>query len=122
MYSLMSKRSRLGLRAEKKLRERLCQLRFAGARRAGGKLDIKQRMGRVLLMSASLKTLDAVVEVDGTVRLIQPVRLSEPAPAVVTILMPDDEPNEATRQAIEEPLAGLPRFKSVDALFQELET
>lgn len=73
-------------------------------------------------MSASLKTLDAVVEVDGTVRLIQPVHLSGPAPAVVTILMPDDEPNEATRQAIEEPLAGLPRFQSVDALFQELET
>ena len=36
--------------------------------------------------------------------------------------MPDDEPNEATHQAIEEPLAGLPRFKSFDALFQELET
>lgn len=73
-------------------------------------------------MSASLKTLDAVVEVDGTVRLIQPVRLTGPASAVVTILMPDGEPNEATRQAIEEPLAGLPRFKSIDALFQELET
>ena len=73
-------------------------------------------------MSASLKTLDAVVEVDGTVRLIRPVHLSEPAPAAVTILMPDDEPNEATRQAIEEPLAGLPRFESVDALFHELET
>ena len=73
-------------------------------------------------MSASLKTLDAVVEVDGTVRLIRPVHLSGPASAVVTILVHDDEPNEATRQAIEEPLAGLPRFKSVDALFHELET
>ena len=54
--------------------------------------------------------------------MIRPVHLSEPAPAVVTILMPDDEPNDATRKAIEEPLDGLPRFKSVDALFQELET
>ncbi|MEA3209644.1 MAG: hypothetical protein QOE70_2701 [Chthoniobacter sp.] len=73
-------------------------------------------------MAASLKTLDAVVEADGTVRLIQPVRLSGPAPAVVTILMAGDEPNEATRRAIEEPLDGLPRFENVDALFQELET
>ena len=73
-------------------------------------------------MAASLKTLDAIVEVDGSIRLIQPVRLSGPATAVVTILMPDDAPNETTRQAIEEPLDGLPRFKSVKALFQELET
>ena len=73
-------------------------------------------------MAASLKTLDAVVEADGTIRLRQPVRLSGPASAVVTILVQDDEPNEATRQAIEERIEGLPRFESVDALFQELET
>jgi hypothetical protein len=42
--------------------------------------------------------------------------------AVVTILVRDDEPNEATRQAIEEPIADLPGFESVDALFEELET
>ena len=79
-------------------------------------------MDKVILMAASLKTLDAVVEADGTIRLRQPVRLSGPASAVVTILVHDDEPNEATRQAIEEPLAGLPRFENIDALFQELET
>jgi hypothetical protein len=73
-------------------------------------------------MAASLRTLDAVVEADGTVRLRQPLRLSGPACAVVTILVQDQEPNETTRQAMDEPLAGLPRFESVDALFHELET
>ena len=73
-------------------------------------------------MGASLKTVDAVVEADGTVRLRRPMRLSGPASAVVTILVRDDEPNEATRQAIEEPIADLPRFESVDALFEELES
>jgi hypothetical protein len=77
---------------------------------------------RLFSVGASLKTVDAVVEADGTVRLRQPMRLSGPASAVVTILVSDDEPNEATRQAIEEPIADLPRFESVDALFEELET
>jgi hypothetical protein len=73
-------------------------------------------------MGASLKTVDAVVEADGTVRLRQAVRLSGPTSAVVTFLVRHDEPNETTRQAIEEPIAELPRFESVDALLQELET
>ena len=73
-------------------------------------------------MAASLRTLGAVVEADGTVRLREQVRLSGPATAVVTILVHDDEPNEATRQAMDEPVDGLPRFKSVDALFHELES
>lgn len=72
-------------------------------------------------MGASLKTLDAVVEADGTVRLRQPVRLSGPMAAVVTILLPGNEPNEVTLRAIEEPVEGLPRFTSVDALFDELD-
>lgn len=72
-------------------------------------------------MSASLKTLDAVVEADGTVRLSHPLRLAGPASAVVTILVHDDEPNETTRRAIKESLDELPRFQSIDALFQELE-
>jgi hypothetical protein len=73
-------------------------------------------------MAASLRTLDAVVEADGTVRLQQPLRLSGPASAVVTILVQDNEPNETTRQALDEPLDRLPRFESVDALFRELES
>lgn len=73
-------------------------------------------------MGASLKTVDAVVEADGTVRLRHPMRLSGPTPAVVTLLVRDDEPNEATRAAIEEPLEGLPRFESVAALLQDLES
>ena len=73
-------------------------------------------------MGASLRTVDAVVEADGTVRLRQPVRLSGPTSAVVTFLVRDDEPNETTREAINEPLEGLPRFESVDALFQDLES
>jgi hypothetical protein len=77
---------------------------------------------RLFLVGASLKTVDAVVEADGTVRLRRPMRLSGPASAVVTILVRDDDPNEATRQAIEEPIADLPRFESVDGLFEELES
>lgn len=73
-------------------------------------------------MGASLKTVDAVIEADGTVRLRHPMRLSGPTPAVVTLLVHDDEPNESTRGAIEEPVEGLPRFESVEALFQELES
>ena len=69
-----------------------------------------------------MRTVDAVVEADGTVRLRQPVRLSGPAAAVVTLLVRDDEPNESTREAIEESVEGLPRFESVDALFQDLES
>ena len=73
-------------------------------------------------MGASLKTVEAVVEADGTVRLRQPMRLSGPTSAVVTLLVRDDEPNEATREAIDEPTAELPRFETVDALFQDLES
>lgn len=99
-----------------------CSSAVRGASTLAGKLDKTERTGSVNLMAASLKTLDAVVEADGTVRLRQPVRLSGPAAAVVTILVHDDEPNEVTRQAIEEPIDGLPRFESVDALFRELES
>lgn len=74
------------------------------------------------LMGASLKTVEAVVEADGTVRLRQPVRLSGPTSAVVTLIVRDDEPNEATRGAIDESIDQLPRFETADALFQELES
>jgi hypothetical protein len=73
-------------------------------------------------MGASLKTVEAVVEADGTVRLRQPMRLSGPTSAVVTLIVRDDEPNESTREAIDESISDLPRFESVDALFQELES
>lgn len=73
-------------------------------------------------MGASLKTVDAVVEADGTVRLRHPMRLSGPTPAVVTLIVRDDEPNDVTRHAIDESIAELPRFETVDALFQELES
>jgi hypothetical protein len=73
-------------------------------------------------MGASLKTVEAVVEADGTIRLRQPIRLSGPTSAVVTLIVRDDEPNESTREAIDESIADLPRFETVDALFQELES
>lgn len=73
-------------------------------------------------MGASLKTVDAVLEADGTVRLREPMRLSGPTSAVVTFLVREDEPNETTREAIEESIEGLPRFESADALFHELDT
>ncbi len=73
-------------------------------------------------MAASLKTVDAIVEADGTVRLRQPMRLTAPAQAVVTLIVQEDEPNQATRAAIEEPIDGLPRFNDVDTLVRELES
>ena len=73
-------------------------------------------------MGASLKTVEAVVEADGTVRLRKPMRLSDPTSAVVTLIVRDDEPNDGTRQAIDESIAELPRFETVEALFQELES
>ena len=73
-------------------------------------------------MRASLKTVDAIVEADGTVRLRHPMRLSGPTSAVVTFLVREDEPNETTREAIAEPIDQLPHFESVETLFQDLET
>ncbi|MGI9087272.1 MAG: hypothetical protein ACR2HH_05960 [Chthoniobacterales bacterium] len=73
-------------------------------------------------MATSLKTVDAVVEADGTVRLRQPMHLAGPALAVVTLIVEEDEPNQATREAIAEPTEGLPRFNDVDTLFQELQS
>lgn len=73
-------------------------------------------------MAASLKTVDAVVEADGTVRLRQPMQLAGPATAVVTLIVEEDEPNQTTREAIAEPNEGLPRFHAVDTLVRELES
>jgi hypothetical protein len=73
-------------------------------------------------MRASLKTVEAVVEADGTVRLREPMRLSGPTSAVVTFLVRDDEPNETTRQAIAESTLDLPHFETVDALLEELDS
>ncbi|MBA3960387.1 MAG: hypothetical protein H0X40_00600 [Chthoniobacterales bacterium] len=73
-------------------------------------------------MGASLRTVEAVVEADGTVRLREPMRLSGPTSAVVTFLVRENQPNEATRQAIAEDILDLPRFETVDALVQELES
>ena len=73
-------------------------------------------------MGASLRTVEAVLEADGTIRLREPMRLSGPTSAVVTFLVREEEPNETTRQAMAEPTSELPRFETVDALLQELET
>lgn len=41
------------------------------------------------MMKAALKTIEATIDRDGQVHLLQPVKLDKPAKAVVTIL-PDD--------------------------------
>ena len=72
-------------------------------------------------MSATLKTVEATVSADGVVTLCEPV--TGPARAVVTLLIEDPaEPNAATREAMNEPLEGLPRFSSVNALKADLES
>ena len=71
-------------------------------------------------MAATLRTIDATVAEDGSVLLAEPVE--GPAKAVLTVLI-DDElvPNAATIEAMQESVADLPRFQSVEDLMQELE-
>ena len=52
-------------------------------------------------MSAKLKTIDTVVEVDGTVRLNKNIHLNHPVPAVVTLLVDDTEGTESVDGAFE---------------------
>jgi hypothetical protein len=72
-------------------------------------------------MPATLRTLKATVHPGGTVRLLQPLDLDEPAEAVVTVLVPSREPNSTTVAAMQEPLTEAPRFNSVSELFADLE-
>ncbi len=69
-------------------------------------------------MSATLRTIDATIEEDGSVLLSEPVE--GPARAVLTVLVDDPTPNAATREAMVEPAADLPRFQSVEALLDDL--
>ncbi len=71
-------------------------------------------------MSAILKTVEATVAADGTVTLAEPV--AGPARAVLTLIVEEPEPNAATCAAMDEPLAGLPRFTSPEALKAGLES
>ncbi len=70
-------------------------------------------------MPATLKTIDATVSADGTITPAEPV--TGPARAVLTLLVESPEPNQATREAMAEPLEDLPRFATVDALKADLE-
>ena len=75
-------------------------------------------------MAGTLKTIKATVEPDGTVHLLQPVCLDVPVDAVLTFHIEDSsshKPNKKTIKALNEPIDGLERFDSVDALFAELE-
>ncbi len=69
-------------------------------------------------MSAKLKTIDAVVEVDGTVRLNQEIHLDHPVQAVVTLLVEDAETTESKEDAFE--AAAEKVFGHHDELFRKL--
>lgn len=69
-------------------------------------------------MSAKLKTIEAVVEVDGTVRLNQNIHLDHAVPAVVTLLVDDTEANESNEEAFEALAAKV--FDNHDELFRKL--
>jgi len=74
-------------------------------------------------MSAQLLSLNATLETDGSVRLLDaPLRLPAPARAVLIVSADRDEPNAATRAAMSEPLDDLPRFASVAELQADLES
>jgi len=74
----------------------------------------------ILAMAATLKTIQASVSADGILTLAEPV--TGPALAVVTLLVEEPEPNETTLEALDEPLAGLPRFATIAALKADLES
>jgi hypothetical protein len=69
-------------------------------------------------MSASLKTIEATIDPDGTIHLAEPI--VGPARAVITVLIEDPFPNATTIDAMREPLESLPFFPSVEALLEEL--
>ena len=69
-------------------------------------------------MAATLKTVEATIEADGTVSLAEP--LTGPARAVITVLIDDLEPNAITVAAMEESWELLPRHSSIEALLEEL--
>ena len=72
-------------------------------------------------MPATLHTLRATVHPGGLVSLLQPLELDAPADAVVTVLVPSQEPNAVTVAAMQEPVTELQRFTSVSELFAELD-
>lgn len=71
-------------------------------------------------MAAKLQTVEAVVEIDGTVRLKQPIHLQRPVAAVVTLLVDDadvaeEESIDATFEAAAEKV-----FDKHEELFRKL--
>jgi len=46
-----------------------------------------------------LRTVEAIVEPSGTVRLLEPVTVDKPTRALLTLLAPDTEPVDTTRLA-----------------------
>ena len=71
-------------------------------------------------MAAILRTIDALVSADGTITLAETV--TGPAKAVLTLLIEEPVANDETLEAIAEPLSGLPRFASLDALKADLDS
>jgi len=74
----------------------------------------------LLSMGASLKTVEATIDADGTIHLSEP--LQGPARAVVTVLIEDLEPNDTTVAAIRESLEKLPRYSSIEGLLEDLDS
>ena len=73
-------------------------------------------------MAGTLQTIKATVEPDGTVHLLQAVKLDAPVDAVLTFHIENmREPNKKTRAALDESIDKLERFCSIDALLADLE-
>ena len=69
-------------------------------------------------MGATLRTIEATIDADGTIHLAEP--LQGPARAVVTVLIEDLEPNATTVAAMRESLEALPRYSSIEGLLEDL--
>ena len=63
-------------------------------------------------MAATLRTIEATVSEDGVITPAEPV--TGPCKAVITLLIDEWLPNAVTVAAIEEPIDGLPRYRTAE--------
>ena len=69
-------------------------------------------------MAATLRTIKATVDTDGTVRLNEPIQLNESVEAVVTLLLDGNSEVTASDEAVEAAAAKV--FEEHDELFRKL--
>jgi hypothetical protein len=77
-----------------------------------------------MIMSVNLQSIEATLLPDGSIRVLEPVHVSEPTQVMVTFAVEQKEPNQETQEAMKDSLNGLPeqpRFGNVADLMADLE-